>query len=150
MSTDADVACPGCGRTDIPSTELHEPHVGPGGRRCVFVRIWRRRFTEQDVVDGEITSDDCRQEIVRCLPDRWELADGLTVVDLAVAALEDAGTTETSGTCYPHEWFAHPDGSIIVDYYTGMREEPSAHLYGFTDDEAEQIGKRVGARGGGG
>jgi hypothetical protein len=128
--------------------DAHEPHVGPQGRRCVFVRVWRRRFTPEQVVGGDIVSDDVGDEVICCLPDVQELTVGTTIVDLAIRALERAGTTEAPDTSCPHDRYEYPDGSYVTDHDRDLREQPTACLYGFTDDEQHQLARRLGVCGG--
>jgi hypothetical protein len=145
MSDDADQECPNpkCGVVLEHPGLYSEPHNRPDGQRCVFVRVFRAHFTEDDVCDGAIDYQDVTEDIADCLPDpAWD--DDDTPVTLASAAVDDAYCGGKYGfSSYPHfdphGWYSSPDGSYVIDYGTGMREEPSAHLYGFTDDEKEQV-----------
>lgn len=62
-------------------------------------------------------------------------------VEEAVDAIRETGTSfAASGG----GWASNPDGSTIVNYRTGEREEVSAHLYGMHDDQEIAINDKVG------
>ena len=101
--------------------------------------IYRTFFT--DVQDGEYDDPTTQDDKIDCEPDQWDVADGLTAVDLAAEALTDNWLTapSTSPGFHPGIWWSYVDGSQIVDYYTGERVEETAHLEGFTPGEEEEI-----------
>lgn len=80
--------------------------------------FYRVRFLEDDVHDGDVHPDDKRTDV-----EAWEAGE-LTARE-AVDRIRREGLTfaATGGS-----WAADPDGSRIVDYGTGEREEVSAHL----------------------
>jgi hypothetical protein len=146
VSDESDKKCPNpaCGIVLDHPWLYSEPHSRPDGKRCVFVRVFRRRFTEDDICDGDIDYRDVSEEVTDCLADPCRDDSDATPVTLAVAAIDAAYCGGKYGfSSYPYfdpsGWWLHPDGSYTVDYGTGMREEPSAHLYGFTEDEAREI-----------
>ena len=133
--------CPQCGQHG-PAGWASEPHNRPDGRRCVFVMIYRRRYLPEDVVDGDITSDDVSEQVIDCLPDADQSE---TPAELASEALDDVGGEPSNYPWCPGSWYSHPDGSVTVNYYTGEREEPSGHLYGFTMDEEQAVWELISA-----
>lgn len=133
LSSEADARCPQCGRTGEWEPPLYaRPHrrADLPGRDCTFVRLHERHFLPEDIVEGDIVSDDSRQEILDCSDPDEESA-----VQAAIEHIRTAGLTFEGST----SWASDPDGSCIVDHYTGERSEHSAHLYGFTEAEQEQI-----------
>jgi hypothetical protein len=123
---------------------MAEPHTVPGTLKpCVFLIITRRRFTDDDVHDGEIGTDYEPDEVHPLLT-----ASGESFVVQATRLLADEGLTQFSSwpQFQSHGWYSNPDGSTIVDNYTAEREEASAHLYGFTEDEKYQVWLEVTKR----
>jgi hypothetical protein len=136
LGPDADKACVQCGATgqvDAPLYARPHPRADQPDTPCVYVRVVDRRYLPEDVHEGDITSDDVRQNVIDCTA-----VAGTTAVDEAVRAVRDLGLTFEGG-----DWASDPDGSRDVDYATGERSEVSAHLYGFTDDEQLEIIERV-------
>lgn len=110
------------------------------GRR---LRIHHRDYFDHEVYDGEIRVRGESDDDLDCEPDSFDLDDGLTAVDLAVAALRKMGVTEPSGGPAfpgPHCWWA---GTTTLDYYTGAMRETSAHPDGFSDAECRAIWARL-------
>ena len=69
-------------------------------------------------------------------PDRWDLEDGKTAVDLAVEFLRDQGAFHPSASHYhPGLWFT----AMEEDYGTGATTERSFHLAGYTPKEEQAI-----------
>ncbi|MCZ0981800.1 hypothetical protein O1L60_30795 [Streptomyces diastatochromogenes] len=56
-------------------------------------------------------------------------------VKLAIDAIRDADCAYDEGA----DWFYHVDGSYVSWNHDGMRIEPSAHLYGFSEEEEAHI-----------
>jgi len=81
------------------------------------VTIHRTYFLEEDVWEGDFPRDDTVTEVF----------EGLSAVE-AAQLLEREGLTfgATGG-----DWAGDPDGTRIVNYGTGQREETSGHLSGF-------------------
>lgn len=108
--------------------------------------IYSKTYLTDEIVDGEVdgaTSEDVHD----CTPDEFDCEDGVTAVDKAVEYLTNEGiTAPSSSEFYPRVWWSYADGAVITDYYTGKCEEKSAHLEGFTDDEARAIYARVTTR----
>ncbi len=111
-----------------------------------YITIYRSAFTEDDICDGDINYRNTIEEIVIC--DDPEASD-LTAVQYAADYL--SGESLTAPSCYPvheadidHLWYSHVDGSIILNHYTGLREEASAHLRGFSTAELIQIAELTG------
>jgi hypothetical protein len=97
------------------------------------VRIIRVTFLEDDVYDGGIPHECYENAAVVDVP--------CDDVDEAVSLIQREGLDFAStGT----DWAADPDGSRVRDYYTGEREEVSAHLYGWSDADVDAIMAAVG------
>jgi hypothetical protein len=99
-----------------------------------IVRIITVTFLEDDIVDGDIGRDAYEDADIE------EVAvDG---IDEAVDLIQRHGLTfAATGS----DWASDPDGSRIVDYYDGRREEVSAHFAdGWTDREMDRVMDRVG------
>lgn len=78
-------------------------------------------------------------------PDKWDLEDGLTHVDLAVAFIEneghEGGIEVSSSPPGPHDWVT--GYKYNEDYSTGGIENRSYHFEGFTDAEMMEIFERL-------
>ena len=107
------------------------------GRPAVFVLV--QTFHADDIQDGEIDYAGQDWSVTYCEPDEWD-DDGVTAVSKAVEALTDEGLTEPSSS-HPRagDWLSLPDGSRERNIYTGLREEVSGFLYGFSDDDCLAI-----------
>lgn len=139
LSSEADARCAQCGLTGQTRPPLYAlPHTRADapGVPCKYVRIYDRRFLPEDVVEGDITSDNVREEIVDCTEGDWDS------IDIAIPAITEEGLTFEGST----QWASDPEGSQIVDHYTGECSERSAHLYGFTEAEHAQIIAAVKAK----
>lgn len=100
--------------------------------------ICRTRFT--DVEDGEYVNPDTDTESVECEPD----CDDETAVGLVVKELRKLGCVSGSSSVFHcGVWYCLPDGSVMVDYGTGEREEVTAHLEGFTMGEEQEVWRLV-------
>jgi len=98
-----------------------------------IVRIIRVTFLESDVYEGSIPAsayEDAVEEEYVC--DHW--------MD-AVNRLQCEGLTFSATG---NDWAANPDGSVIVDYATGRREEVTAHLSTFSAYHEAEIIEAVG------
>lgn len=116
---------------------------GPAVPTIRVYRTWRD--SDGDEVDGE----GWPQEDIPIVPDDIDIAEGLTIVDLAATYIRERlyiwGQYATS--CYPppavwseHNWFetepySHP--------YEDRTEEVHAFLKGFTEADATEIMRRV-------
>jgi hypothetical protein len=101
------------------------------------VRITRVRFLEDDVFEGSIPCESYETATV----EDFEVDRDEDLIESAARRIEREGLTfEATG----NEWAANPDGTRITDYATGEREETTAHLIGFTDDEMIAVIDRVG------
>jgi hypothetical protein len=121
--------------------------TGPGqkGFKITFEIITPESAEQGDVeesgwIDEEGTSMD---------PDKWDLEDGKTAVDLAVKFLQDntgGGGLEasTSGALSDHDWWTSYQWSN--DYNTGEEENRSFHPYGFTEQELNEINRRLSGK----
>ncbi|MEU0218715.1 hypothetical protein ABZ281_28030 [Streptomyces sp. NPDC006265] len=107
--------------------------------------VYRTYFTTDMIQDGDygqIKNEDGTfgpgplqtYEVVDCNPKDvtgpWD-----NPVKLAIDAIRDADCAYDEGA----DWFYHHDGSYIRDHYSGERIDPSAHLYGFTDEEDQHV-----------
>jgi hypothetical protein len=96
------------------------------------VRLYRTRFFEADVWEGGYPTDDVRTEDFDCRDEP---------VEDAVRVIQREGLTFAATG---NAWAAHPDGTQIIDYGTGQREEVTAHLLGFTARQCAAIVEQVG------
>lgn len=100
--------------------------------------ICRTRFT--DVEDGEYVNPDTDTESVSCDPE----CDDETAVELVVKELRSLGCSSSSSSRFHSGvWYGLPDGSVIVNYATGEREEVTAHLEGFDWQEEQEVWRQV-------
>lgn len=81
------------------------------------VTIYRTRFLEDDIIDGDYPRDDTDTVVV----------EDMTASE-AARLIKDAGL---SFAVTGNAWAANPDGSYVSNYSTGERVEESAHLSGF-------------------
>jgi hypothetical protein len=95
------------------------------------VRIIRVMFTEDQIFEGSLPRECYENARVT----EFECDD----VDEAVRALVGL-SFEATGT----DWAADPDGSQIIDYRDGTREERTGHLVGFAPYAVDAIRKAVG------
>lgn len=103
------------------------------------VRFIYTRFTEDDIVDGDIPHDDEHVEIVdNKFTPRYDGEYGGRVA-WAASIIVDEGLT-FDGSC---DWAVDPDGSYTADYATGERIATTAHLEGFAPSEIRAIVARV-------
>lgn len=93
------------------------------------VTIHRSYFTEEEVWEG-----DAPRTV------ETEVHDGLTAREAADMLTREGLTFAATG----NDWAADPDGSRIVNYGTGLREETSGHLSDFPDRVAAAIADAVG------
>jgi hypothetical protein len=93
------------------------------------VLVSRRRFTEDHVHDGDI---DAPYDTEIVCPDSW---------DETVRTFRDNGLSFEGEVDNAY----HPDGSTVVDYRTGEREEVSATLVGpWTPEASRWVSDQVG------
>lgn len=77
----------------------------------IVVTIYRTRFREEDIFEGDFPRDDTCEEIYEG------------------NAVEMARVIRNEGLTFEHSrWAYQIDGTRIVDYGEGIREEVSAHL----------------------
>lgn len=102
--------------------------------------------------DGEMVNPDRYDTVIRCEPDKWDIEDGKSAVDIAAEYLVDESITQTSTSPVPATgslqglWFSYVDGSYISNHYSGERTEVSAHPEGFTDEELREMCTRLGVK----
>lgn len=110
------------------------------------LRIVERTYrppTEQEEEDGdyydegEVTED----YEVEVEPDEWDVEEGVTAVDLAAKAMDELGICEANASHGVPRWFDSVDADM--DMYTGETSYYSAHLIGFTDEEAVALREKV-------
>lgn len=143
MTKEALVKCPiyGCGREALAG-QLQEPHTVLGTVfPCTGVLIYRHRFMPDDVRDGDTGPRDSTPEV-------HKLTTEVMLVEQVVSLLDSEGLTEFSSwpDFQPHGWYSQADGSVIVNHATGEREEVSAHLYGLTLSERNEVFAKVTRR----
>lgn len=110
------------------------------GRR---LSLHHRDYYDHEVYDGQILARGERDEDLECEPDAYDREDGISAVDLAVAALTTSGVTEPSGGPDfpgPHCWWG---GTVTLDHYTGEMRQTSAHPHGFSDAECREVWRRL-------
>lgn len=98
------------------------------------VRITTVTFLESDIDPDAGIPDSAYSDAVE---DEFQCES----VDDAVRHIQEHGLTfEATG----NDWAAHPNGSVIVDYATGRREEVTAHLSLFSAFHEAAIIEAVG------
>lgn len=119
------------------------------------IRIHKTYFNMNDVVDGDSPRNDVETEThdaawiesVRDWEGGWNADNSewvpASVAESVVKLLRDEGLTEDSGN---GDSYHHPDGSVIVNNYTGKRCEASAHLEGFDVETLNEIGRILSAK----
>jgi hypothetical protein len=124
--------------------DLRESIEADEAKHDHYATIYRTTFYEDDVLDGEIAEGTLDYEVIGLDPDEWEIEDDLTTIDLAVSCIEEQGLGEgSSSQFHAGLWYVNPDGSYIINHYSGEREESSLHLGGFSEDEQRRIYERV-------
>ncbi|MFA5207261.1 MAG: hypothetical protein WC428_01025 [Candidatus Paceibacterota bacterium] len=85
------------------------------------------------------------QEGESMLPNKYEIEEGITVVDKAVKFLKDNGGTEPSSSQFHvGVWYSTPDPDRDYKYIqTGEEKYYSYHLKGFTLEEEAEIYKKI-------
>lgn len=123
--------CPArCGRQAL-ATQLHEVHTVPGTiMPCASIVIYRRRYLPDDVHDGDINAPFEEPEV-----HKLQTFEAGTFPEQAVTLLASEGIGEYSASGYQENAHAWYSGDVDTDPLTGEREERSAHLYGFTEEE---------------
>lgn len=92
----------------------------------LYLKIYRGRATEEEISEscGSAFSEpeNVTEETIEVTAE---------VPGMIALAFETARIVADLGLCAEGStsWFSDPDGSQIIDYGTGMREETSAHLY---------------------
>jgi len=97
------------------------------------VKVIIVEFLEDEVWEGSIPRkcyDDARVEEFEC-----------DSVEDAIKVIRQEGLDFKSTG---NDWAANPDGSTIVNYATGLREERTAHIDSFSDADAAAIIEGVG------
>jgi hypothetical protein len=95
-----------------------------------------------ELVDGDQVADEPLRaegdEIEHNVtPDEWDREDGRTAVDIATDLIRDAGAEEPSSS---PEWQLRTWYTARYEHpYTGVIEERSFHLAGFSDDDARAV-----------
>jgi hypothetical protein len=84
------------------------------------------------------------REVISCMPDREDIEDGRSWVELALAILNDQPAylepdCSPVSLTYAPSWFG---GSGEPSYRDGSWQEYSVHLYGFTALERVEIARR--------
>lgn len=97
------------------------------------VRVTRVRFREDEVFEGSIPRE--------CYENAHEEDFEVDDLDEAVRVFEREGVTFAATG---NDWAASPDGSRIVDYGEGVREETTARLRDFSESDTRAIIERVG------
>ena len=79
-----------------------------------------------------------------CMPDEYDIEEGLTSADLAIKQLKDLGAVYSSNSSFhPSTWYM-TEGER--DYRTGDVTEYCFHPYGFSDSELELIFNGITAK----
>jgi hypothetical protein len=94
--------------------------------------------------------DNARRTIVSCLPDRYDIEEGKSWVELALDALNDQ-PCYLEPNCSPirlgnaPSWFSGSDHKSRKAIETGTWDEYSVHFHGFTGLEMVEIAQRYSA-----
>lgn len=104
-----------------------------------FTETTTQPSTEQEELDGDWYDEgsETEREVVSVEPDKYDLEEGLTAVDLAVRLLEDRDVMQPNCTTGRPRWYTSVDDD--VNCVSGERTSTSAHLIGFTDDEEDAV-----------
>lgn len=105
------------------------------------IQVYFQTVTPESAADGDFaeTGD---HDVLDVTPDRHDIADGITAVDLAVKALKDAGASEASSSHYHNGiWYSTVDAD--EDLRTGEQTFYSFHLEGFSETEQKQIFEKI-------
>ena len=102
------------------------------------IRIAYEIITQESAEHGEADERGWEDEDgVSMQPDKFDLEDGLTAVDLAVKFLTDKLAFElSSSTFYSGVWYTDYGSQNFRD---GSYTNRAFHLYGFTLEQEEQI-----------
>lgn len=99
-------------------------------------------FTWHEGADEPTRLRDYTDEIT-CVPDEWEISEGITTVDLALKAIEYVSQYSSdvwsARGWYSEETYQHP--------YENEFLERSFFLHNFTDEDSRAIHKRFNPRG---
>lgn len=87
------------------------------------------------------------RKLISCVPDKWDLEDGKSAVDLALDVLNDQ-PAYLEPDCMPGipSWFGGADHENDRAWRTGGWTEYSVHFYGFTADQRVRIGHAYATR----
>src|SRR5262245_40793784 len=91
------------------------------------------------------------RKVVSCMPDRWDIEDGKSWVELAVDVMNDQPCS-LEPDCSPSRlnnaptWFSGSDHDSRKAIETGAWDEYSVHLYGFTALERVDIWRQYCGR----
>jgi hypothetical protein len=115
------------------------------------IKLYTLRYLPEDVVDGDIRSEDRDEETLTFDPEDFEEGDAHTAALWAAKELRDRGLTEYSASGFQGQrgWYSLADGSQPSGWdghYTGRLEQVTAHLEGFTDAEVERVYRAVAER----
>lgn len=97
------------------------------------VKVSTVRFLEDDVFEGSISHE--------CYENAREDVYDVDNVEEAVRIIKGLGLSYAATN---NDWAANPDGSVIVNYATGEREEVTAWLIDETDEESDAVVSLVG------
>lgn len=129
-------------RTPIAKGAVRRRRRGKTDPRIV---VTYETYTPDDLEAGEPSESGFEdEEGFSVKPDRFDRAEGKTVVDLAVKELQRQGAYEPSSMpFYKGTWYSSYDD----DYRTGERTVRNFHLDGFTEAQEREIYKRMTGRG---
>jgi len=111
------------------------------------IKISYTQTTPESVEEGDFSETGWIDETgVSMEPDKYDLEEGLTAVDLAVDFLKREGAIHfSSEPFFEGGWYSTEFQT--VDYRDGTQEEQSFHLEGFTPEEEEEIYNKLFKKG---
>ena len=112
------------------------------------IRIAFEIYTPESIAAGEAEERGWEDERgVSVEPDRWDVEEGKSVVDLAVKLLRDEGVSEASSSTFQAGvWYWTETIQNRAHFERGINERHSFHLAGFTEDEERAVWTAITGR----
>lgn len=93
--------------------------------------------TSESVEHGDF-AEQGEAEIYICEPNKYDIEEGITAIDLAVKVLRDQGPVEASSSSFHKDvWYSSVDAE--EDYQNGEKTYYTFHLLNFTELEEAAI-----------
>jgi len=97
------------------------------------IQVYYQTITPESAKDGDY-ADGGEEDIIDCEPDKYDIDEGITAVELAVEALRKGGATEPSSSQFHKKiWYSTPDAE--ENYRTGEMTYYTYHLHNFHESE---------------